>query len=168
VISDHGGIIKVDSEVGLGTVFKVIIPAVEQQIEIQPARNNDFYGHETLLFIDDEPVQRNLAPKLLGAIGYEVITASHGEDGVAVFSKNPDRYALVIIDMLMEPGFDGCDTYEAICQIKPGQKALLVSGYSRTERVKQALRLGAGEFLRKPYTIKQIGQAVRRLLDTDK
>jgi YesN/AraC family two-component response regulator len=67
--------------------------------------------------------------------------------------------------MIMEPGMDGLDTYTKALEIKPGQKAIIASGFSETDRVKQAQNLGAGEYVKKPYTIEKLGLAVREELD---
>jgi CheY-like chemotaxis protein len=67
---------------------------------------------------------------------------------------------LVVLDMIMEPGIDGLETYKKILEFKPGQKAIIASGFSETERVKEALQLGAGAYVKKPYTIEKIGKAV--------
>jgi DNA-binding NtrC family response regulator len=67
--------------------------------------------------------------------------------------------------MIMEDDFDGLDTYRQVVQVRPGQKAVIASGYSETGRVKEAQRLGAGHFVRKPYTLNRLGRAVRSELD---
>jgi len=67
--------------------------------------------------------------------------------------------------MIMDPGIDGLETYQRILAVNPGQKAVIVSGYSETERVSKALELGAGEYVRKPYVLEKIGAAIRRELD---
>ena len=72
---------------------------------------------------------------------------------------------MLLLDMIMDPGLDGLDTYRAICVYRPGQKAVIASGFAETERVKKALDLGAGPYLKKPYTIDKIGLAVRQVLD---
>ncbi len=68
---------------------------------------------------------------------------------------------LLILDMIMDPGIDGLDTYKQIIQFHPSQKAIIASGYSETDRVKEAQRLGAGTYVKKPYTIEKIGIAVQ-------
>jgi len=67
---------------------------------------------------------------------------------------------LVVLDMIMDPGIDGLETYKKILEYKPDQKAIIASGFSETWRVKEAQRLGAGAYVKKPYTIDKIGQAV--------
>jgi DNA-binding NarL/FixJ family response regulator len=67
--------------------------------------------------------------------------------------------------MIMDPGIDGLETYRRIIEVKPKQKAIIVSGFSETDRVKQALQLGAGAYIRKPYLMEKIGVAIKNELD---
>ena len=76
-----------------------------------------------------------------------------------------NRVDLLVLDMIMEPGMDGLETYQRVVEINPKQKAIIVSGYSETERVKAAQELGAGAYVRKPYILEKMGLAVRRELD---
>jgi YesN/AraC family two-component response regulator len=72
---------------------------------------------------------------------------------------------LLILDMIMDPGIDGLDTYKRVLEFRPAQKAIIASGYSETDRVKEAQRLGAERYVRKPYTIETIGLAVKKELE---
>ena len=72
---------------------------------------------------------------------------------------------LILLDMIMPPGMDGLDTFREILKICPEQKVIIASGYSATERVEEMQRLGAGQYIKKPYTRKIIGQAIREELD---
>ena len=114
--------------------------------------------------MDDVHEQRELATRTLGSLGYTVITASNGREAVQFLRHH--RVDLVMLDMIMEDDFDGLDTYEHILEIHPGQKCIIASGFSENDRVKQAQKLGAGAYIRKPYTREKIGAAVRAELDT--
>jgi DNA-binding NtrC family response regulator len=72
---------------------------------------------------------------------------------------------LILLDMIMDPGMDGLDTYRHILEINPKQKAIIVSGFSETDRVNKAQALGAGEYVRKPYVVEKLGLAVRKELE---
>ncbi len=72
---------------------------------------------------------------------------------------------LLVLDMIMAPGIDGLETYKRILEHHPGQKAIIASGFSETERVKETQKLGAGEYIKKPYTIEKIGLAVKSELE---
>ena len=85
-----------------------------------------------------------------------------GEEAVDYMKEN--RSDLMILDMIMAPGIDGCETYKRILDVSPGQKAIITSGFSETDRVRKTQALGAGEYLRKPYTVEKIGFAVKKEL----
>ena len=102
---------------------------------------------------------------LLTRLQYSVDAVSSGEEAIEYMkTKSAD---LLILDMIMDPGIDGLDTYKEILRWHPQQKAVIASGFSETDRVKEAQRLGAGEYIRKPYTLGKIGLAVRTELQKD-
>jgi DNA-binding NtrC family response regulator len=116
-------------------------------------------GGESVLVVDDVKEQRDVAFAMLSELGYSVSTVSSGEETVEYLEdKSAD---LLILDMVMDPDMDGLDTYKQILQLHPGQKAIIASGFSSTYRVKEAEKLGAGQYVRKPYTLEKIGMAVR-------
>ena len=99
---------------------------------------------------------------MLTELGYRVVAVASGEEAI-VFSQE-NTVDLVILDMIMEPGIDGLETFTRLRAIRPGLKALLVSGFSETSRVKSAQNLGAGAYVKKPFGIETIGLAVRKEL----
>ena len=113
--------------------------------------------------MDDIAEQRELARRMLTYLGYAATVAASGEHAVATVRDR--SFDLLLLDMIMEPGMDGLDTYRKILELHPGQKAVIASGYSETDRVKEAQRLGAGTYLKKPYTVEMVAVAVRRELD---
>ncbi|NOR26806.1 MAG: response regulator, partial [Desulforhopalus sp.] len=114
-------------------------------------------GH--ILVVDDEPQLRDIASAMLATFGYTAQTVSSGEEAVAVLQR--EKFDLVLIDMMMEPGINGRQTYEEIIKINPGQKVLIASGYSENKEVKRALALGAGCFIKKPYSLRELLRAVQ-------
>ena len=118
---------------------------------------------ETILVIDDIEDQRKITSSMMSELGYSVSTVSSGEEAVEFLKNN--SIDLLLLDMLMEPGMDGLDTYKKILQLHPGQKAIIVSGFSETDRVKEAQRLGAGKCIRKPYTLQEIAIAVKNEIE---
>jgi CheY-like chemotaxis protein len=112
--------------------------------------------------VDDVPEQRAVAASLLTKLGYRVAAVSGGEEAVAYLKDHP--VDLLLLDMIMDPGIDGLETYQRVLEINPRQKAVIVSGYSETERVRQARKLGANAYVRKPYVLEKIGAAVREAL----
>jgi CheY-like chemotaxis protein len=99
---------------------------------------------------------------MLTRLGYRVESVSGGEEAIAYLKAK--KVDLIVLDMIMDPGMDGLETYQQILAINPEQKAIIVSGFSETDRVKKALELGAGAYVRKPYILEKIGMAIRKEL----
>ena len=118
---------------------------------------------KTVLVVDDVEEQREIASAVLKKLGYSVTTVSSGEEAVEYMKGNSAD--LLILDMIMDPGIDGLETYKRILELCPGQKAIIASGFSETDRVKEAQRLGAGKYIKKPYTLEKIGIAVKEELE---
>ena len=100
---------------------------------------------------------------MLARLNYRVTSVSSGEAAVEYLKAN--KVDLVVLDMIMDPGMDGLDTYKKILEIHPEQKAIIVSGFSESERVREAQDLGVGAYVRKPYILERLGLAVRKELD---
>ena len=165
-VKDHKGYIDVQSTEGKGTDFFIYLPACRQPSIRKTSRHSvdDYMGNgEYLLIIDDVEDQRNIATGILTKLGYSVEAVSSGEAAVD-YLKNR-KADLLILDMIMDPGMDGLETYKQILQIHPNQKAVIASGYSESERVKEAQRLGAGAYVKKPYLMEKMAIAVREELD---
>ena len=145
--------------------FLIYLPITDQALDEAVQEQLDYRGDETVLVVDDLETQRKLAVRLLSSLGYHVSAVESGRAAVRYLREN--EADILVLDMIMEDDFDGLDTYQAIAQIRPGQKAVIASGFSETERVKAAQCLGAGMFLKKPYTLQRLGQAVRHELDGD-
>jgi PAS domain S-box-containing protein len=165
-VKDHSGYINVDSEEGKGTTFTLYFPVTREDIsgDQTPISVSEYLGNrEIILIVDDLEGQRELANRMLKRLNYEVVVVSGGEEAVKYLEKS--KADLVILDMIMDPGMDGLDTYKKILEIHPRQKAIIVSGFAETERVRQAQELGAGAYVKKPYVLEQLGLAVRRELE---
>lgn len=167
-LEDHKGFIDVMSTEGKGTTFELYFPVTrgnsfnrEADISIKEYMGNN----ETILIVDDEPDQREIAAILLKELGYSVHKASSGEEAIEHIKTKTVSVDLFLLDMLMGTGIDGLDTYKEIHKLQPGAKAIIISGFSESDRVKEALTMGAGAYIKKPYTIKKIGMAVRKELD---
>jgi CheY-like chemotaxis protein len=163
VVHDHKGRIDVQTELGRGTEFTLYFPITMETLLESDKDTKDYHGNETVLVVDDLGTQRQLAVRLLSSLGYQVKAVENGRAAVSYLGEN--AVDILVLDMIMEDGFDGLDTYNVIAQIRPGQKAVIASGFSETERVKEAQRLGAGQFVKKPYTLHGLGKAVREELD---
>lgn len=165
-VKDHHGYIDVHTEVGKGSVFTLYFPVTREEPEkVEKVVSSVFpmSKGESILVIDDVEGQRELAISMLGRLGYRVEAVAGGEEAVE-YLKNK-KVDLMILDMIMEPGIDGMETYRRILEINPGQKAIIVSGFSESDRVRKTQEMGAGAFVRKPYILENIGLAIRKELD---
>ncbi len=165
-VKDHAGYIDVRSTMGVGTTFTLYFPVTrdEPAMATRKVLPEEYQGRgESVLVVDDVAEQRDVACGLLTKLGYKVSTAASGEEAIRYVKDN--ACDILVLDMIMTPGMDGLETYQEILKIHPRQKAILVSGFSETERVREAQRLGAGAYVKKPYVLETLGMALRRELD---
>lgn len=161
-IKDHKGYIDINSAEGRGTSFTLYFPSTTRDACTLPAikKIEEYMGSgEAILIVDDVKEQREIADIMLTTLGYESKAVSSGEEALDYVRCNP--VDLVVLDMILNRGFNGRKTFEEIIKIYPKQKAIIASGYSETEDVKITRQLGAGQFLKKPYTMEAIGMAIK-------
>ena len=129
----------------------------------QPVWVDELKGHgESILIIDDVDSQREILSGILNKLGYTVAAVSSGEAAVA--HVQTQKVDLLVLDMIMHPGIDGFETYRRIAGIYPGQKAVIASGFSESQQVKKTQQLGAGTYVKKPYSLESLGRAVQKEL----
>ncbi len=162
VMKDHDGYLDLQSKIGYGTSFYLYFPIVRE------CSNDDDLEQskgctERILVVDDDNAQRELTTRLLKQFGYKVQTVESGEKAVDFLREKSQD--IIIIDMVMPNGINGTETYRRILEINPNQKSLIVSGFSESDSVINALKQGAGAFIKKPFNSKEIGSAVRAELD---
>ena len=164
-VKDLGGFIDVITKEGSGTTFVLYFPASRSKIETPSmVYIEDYLGKgESILIVDDAKEQRGLAKQMMQRLGYDAHTAASGEEAVELIKNRP--YEILLLDMIMPPGMDGLETYKQIVTIAPDQKVVIASGYAETERVRKAQQMGAGSYIKKPFTLEKIGLAVRNELD---
>ena len=163
-VQDHQGYVDVRSN-DMGTTFDLYFPVTRDEIaeKTEPIALEAYMGHgEHILVVDDEESQREIATGILTKLGYHAVAVSGGEEAIPYVAEH--AVDLIVLDMVMPKGINGRETYEAIIKIRPGQRAVIASGYARTEEVDAAQKLGAGKYLRKPYTLEKIGIAVKEEL----
>ena len=165
IIKDHKGYYDVFSTVEEGTEFVLYFPFCEEAAGKEPDTVTNVDGSETVLVVDDVEEQRVIASELLSSVGYKIETVQNGRDAVEYLKDN--HVNIIVLDMIMEEDFDGLDTYREIIKLYPGQKAVIVSGFSPTDRVNEMQRLGAGPYVKKPYTLTTISKAIREELDKE-
>ena len=165
-VKDHNGYIDVQSSEGKGTTFTLYFPATRKKLseDETPLSVESYRGNrESILVIDDVEEQRKIATDMLMELGYLVVSVSSGEEAVDYLKTN--KADLILLDMIMDPGMNGLDTYKKILEIYPGQKAIIASGFSETDHVKEVQSLGAGAYIRKPLLLEKIGIAVKEELE---
>lgn len=165
-VKDHQGYINVQSEEGKGSTFTLYFPVTREELTPEEIRVSisEYQGKgETILIVDDVKGQRDLAEEMLKKLNYQVSSVSSGEEAVAYMREH--AVDLLVLDMIMDTGLDGLDTYRRILEIHPRQKAIIVSGFSESARMQAARDLGAGAYVKKPYVIEKLGRAVRKELD---
>jgi PAS domain S-box-containing protein len=159
-VHDHNGFIDLTSN-GHGTHFTLYFPVTDEPLP--PADDlleTELQGNgESILIVDDVSIQRSISEEIVKSLGYQVQCAASGEAAIEFIKKT--TIDLLIIDMIMDPGIDGLETFRTIKQIQPTIKAIITSGYTETDRVKKAIQLGVGGFLKKPYTLKELGKALK-------
>jgi CheY-like chemotaxis protein len=161
-VKDHKGYIDVQTAIGAGTTFYLYFPVTREKLKLaKPAsRIEDYKGNgETILVTDDVKEQRDIAQRIFSELGYTVNTAESGEKAVEYVEKN--AVDLIILDMIMNPGIDGLETYERILKLHPGQKAIITSGFSETDRIRKGKEIGIRQYIKKPYTLEKIALAVK-------
>jgi len=167
-VKDHNGYIDVQSTQNVGTIFTLYFPVTREEINEQNIlySTEAYKGNgESILVVDDIKEQRKIAAVLLNKLDYVVISVKSGEQAVEYLKDHSAD--LIVLDMIMEPGMDGFQTYKQILELHPGQKAIITSGFSETTRVKKTQGLGAGEYLKKPYTFEKLGLAVKKELEKE-
>ena len=163
-VQDHNGYVVVTSNPE-GTRFDVYFPITRESIkkQLKKISIDEYLGNsEDILVVDDEKNQRDIACEMLKTLGYKPAGVQSGEAAVEQIRKKP--FDLILLDMIMPSGMNGLETYKQILKYVPGQKAIIASGFSITDDVKAVQKLGAGRFLKKPYTIKELGLTIKNEL----
>ena len=165
VIQDHGAYINIISN-DQGTCFEIYCHTTREMPadKVYSLQINNLYGQgERVLVVDDVKSQREIACQILDKMGYKTDSVSSGEAAIEYVRKH-GGVDLLLLDMIMDPGINGRETYDRIKEIHPDQKAIILSGFSETEEVKKALKAGAAKYIKKPFFINDLGQAIKGVL----
>ena len=170
VVRRHGGCIRVESELGSGTTFTILLPPSTRSESTRPAPSPDRPSDQLrlqgrVLVVDDEPTVRRVARRILSGLGLEVTEADDGLAGAAAVEADPSRYALVLLDLTM-PGLDGVGALARIRAAAPGLPVILASGYAQEEARARLRELRVTELVEKPYDAATLREACRRALAT--
>jgi PAS domain S-box-containing protein len=163
-VKDNAGYVDVYSVPDEGTRFDLYFPRTRKPVAHDDQRSiDDYRGHgEHILVVDDVAEQRTIAVSILEKLGYRAEALPSGEAAVAWMQNG--HTDLLVLDMIMDPGIDGLETYRRILNNHPRQKAIIASGYSETNRVSTAMDLGAAAYLKKPYTLIELAESVASAL----
>jgi two-component system cell cycle sensor histidine kinase/response regulator CckA len=167
IIKNHGGIINVYSEKGEGTTFNIYLPASEKKLIKEKELPEELLkGTETVLLVDDEDMVIEIGEELLQSLGYKVVIARGGKEAIELYKNRQGTIDIIILDMIM-PGVGGGETYDRMKDINPDIKVLLSSGYSIDGQAAEILKRGCDGFVQKPFTMREVSQRIREILDKD-
>lgn len=164
VVQDHEGYIDVETG-GNGTSFEVYFPITRDEVTIKESAMllEGYKGNgETILVVDDVESQRDISCKMLDRLGYKTTAVSSGEEAIDYLKEN--TVDLILLDMIMDPGINGRETYQRVIEIHPDQKAVIVSGFAETDEVREIQKFGSGRYIKKPFTFETIGIVVKEEL----
>jgi PAS domain S-box-containing protein len=163
IVRGHKGAIKVYSEAGKGTTFKILLPASGRPVEIFNGISHtvDWRGSGTVLLVDDEETVRGIGAEMLKELGFSTITANDGREAVAIFKETPD-IAFVILDLTM-PHMDGEQCFRELRQLKPNVKVIMSSGYNEQEVTQKFVGKGLAGFIQKPYKLSVLKEAIQKI-----
>jgi len=166
-VRSHDGAVKVYSELGRGTSFKVLFPACNRPAkpsEVPEVKLPRWHGEGIVLIVDDEESVRGLARAMLEDMGFTVLTAVDGRDGVEVFRREAERISVVLLDMTM-PHMDGEEVFREMRRIRKDVRTILSSGYNEQSATDRFAGKGLAGFIQKPYSYNELLAIVRKVLE---
>ena len=170
IVKEHKGEVKVYSELGKGSVFKIYLPRISSippVVELDPYNPAAFFGTETILMVDDEKHLADVYSKLLNDLGYHTLVKTDSREALETFRNSPDSFDLVITDQTM-PGMTGMDLAKQILQIRPDMPIIICSGHSESLNDHSARQAGIREFMTKPILMQDLAGKIREVLDEGK
>jgi nitrogen-specific signal transduction histidine kinase/ActR/RegA family two-component response regulator len=166
IVRGHRGAIKVYSELGKGTTFKVLFP-VSHRAEVREegsAVRGIYEGKGTVLLVDDDESVRAVGRKMLERIGFTVVTAADGSEAIARFRERADDIICAIVDLTM-PHVDGAETFRELRRMRPGVRVILSSGYNEQDVTQRFVGKGLAGFIQKPYQLSTLVAVLQEVLE---
>ncbi len=166
IIRGHKGVIRVESELGKGSAFRLLLPVrreTDQGLKTAPPAGQTWRGAGTILVVDDESWVRDVVTRLLRSLGFTVIVAADGEEALAKFQETPEDFRLVLLDLTM-PRLDGVETFRTLHLLRPNLPVILMSGFSEQEASARFAGKGLAGFLSKPFRLEDLTERVRSAL----
>jgi PAS domain S-box-containing protein len=167
IVRGHKGALRVYSEKGKGTTFKILFPAHHKPAAIsEPGMvgSKSWKGQGLILLADDDPGIRSMGRRLLEHAGFDTLVAEHGGEAVDMFVENHKRICLVILDMTM-PHLDGEACFRELRRIDPAVKVIMTSGYNEQEVINRFVGKGLAGFVQKPYKTSDLIPVIRKVLE---
>jgi CheY-like chemotaxis protein len=163
IVRGHKGAIRVYSELGKGTSFKILLPASDRPVSIfnHNKVEDNWKGSGTVLLVDDEETVRGIGKEMLQEFGFTTITANDGREAVEIFKTTPG-ISLVILDLTM-PHMDGEQCFRELKQLNPDIKVIMSSGFSEHEVTQKFMGKGLAGFIQKPYKLSDLKEAILRI-----
>jgi PAS domain S-box-containing protein len=166
IIKNHGGSIHVFSEPGKGTTFHIYLPATDHKPDVSEEKKEEvFTGGETILVVDDEPINIAVMQEMLEMLNYRVLLAGSGQEAVAVYTVKQKEIDIVILDMVM-PGISRGRTFDLLREINPNVGVILASGYSAEGEARKIINRGCWGFIQKPFKLQEFSKKIREVLDS--
>jgi PAS domain S-box-containing protein len=167
IMRGHRGVLKVYSELGRGTTFKLLFPCASGPAEsVGPvaAARSTWRGRGRVLVVDDEETIRSTAARMLRVLGFETEFAVHGLAAVEVLRANPGAYVLVLLDLTM-PVMDGEQAFTELRRLQPDVRVVLMSGFNRQEAVARFTGKGLASFLQKPFSMEALTEVMQAVTE---
>jgi len=165
IIKNHGGVIRLYSELGHGTTFVIYLPASEKElVERKEPSEAVLGGTEAVILVDDEDMILEVGKGMLTTLGYKVMVARSGKQAIDLYREYENTTDIVILDMIM-PDIGGREVYDRLKMINPKVRVLLSSGYSVDGQASEILQRGCDGFIQKPFNVKELSSKLRQILD---
>ncbi len=163
-VKQHKGFINVNSRIGSGTTFELVLPEIPDNNIVRKIEKKA-HGKGRILLVDDEEIVRILGGQMLNDLGYKVVTSNNGYEGVTLFEKEHDDIDLIILDMIM-PKMSGREAFLNMKRIDPEVKIIITTGYASGNEVREVLKMGALGVMKKPFYLEDLSSLIGKVLES--